>query len=79
MNKAQLFDSSPSPNDITKVLHNGSDDAAAPQVPELHSQVNDTISTATSAITAKALRGAGASTRDFVRDNPWMAIRVTAG
>ena len=82
MKKTQPFESLP--HDANKVLNNVADEAVR-QVRELPNRVDDTISTATNAIAAasanatEALKGAAASTDDLVRDNPWIAIGVTAG
>lgn len=82
MNKTQSFDSLP--DHASKVL-NAVAEHAAPKARELVNQVSDTITTASNAIAAASanagdvLKSAAASTDDFVRENPWIAIGVTAG
>ena len=82
MNQTHSFDSLQ--DNASKVLNAVAEDAA-PKARKLGSRVNDTIATAASAI-AKAganagdtLKSAAASTDDFVRESPWIAIGVTAG
>ena len=82
MNNTPSFDSLP--NNASKVLNAVVEDAA-PKARELGSRVNDTIAKAASAIAEAStnagdtLKSAAASTDEFVRDNPWIAIGVTAG
>lgn len=82
MNKMQTFDSLP--DHASKVI-NGVAEDAAPKARELGSRINDTLTSAASAIAdasanaGNVLKSAAASTDEFVRDNPWIAIGVTAG
>lgn len=82
MNKTEPSDNLP--HDASKVLENPAH-KAAPQIQKLNSGVSETIATATEMIggvganAAATLKGAAASTDEFIRDNPWIAIGVTAG
>ena len=82
MTKTPSLDSLP--GNASKVL-NAVADETGPKAQELRSRVNDTIATATRVIAdartnaADSLKLAASSTDEFVRENPWIAIGVTAG
>ncbi len=82
MNKNQSMDNFT--HGAGKALKGVAEDLA-PQAQRLGSRLNDTLATAASGIAdaganaAETLKSAAASTDEFVRDNPWIAIGVAAG